>query len=135
MTKAKRPDPPATNDAQSLLASLHELYCERDAYKLRHKELVDSIIPDQVKQQLADLELEFAPSFDAIEQAIKNAEDALRAAVIAQGKTEASEHLQAVFVNGRVKWNDERLTGYATTHLEVLAFREEGQPSVRIVRK
>jgi len=40
--------------------------------------------------------------------------------------------LEAVYVKGRISWDNKALDGYAAAHPEIGAFRKQGDPSVSI---
>jgi hypothetical protein len=44
---------------------------------------------------------------------------------------------RATYTQGRVSWDNDGMTQYATSHPEVLQFRKQGQPivSLRVVHK
>ncbi len=61
----------------------------------------------------------------ALEAEIKND-------VLLSGQSVMTDVFQAIYVKGRVTWDNEGINNYARLHPEVLKFRKEGQPSVTL---
>ena len=80
---------------------------------------------DALNQEILDATLELAPKIATLEYQIKDA-------VLAEGASVKGTTLTASFVKGRVSWDTRALDGYAVTHVEIVPFRKEGKPSVRI---
>ena len=56
----------------------------------------------------------------------------IKAAVLEYGRSVKGAGMQAVYMAGRVSWDDKFLQGYAATHEEILPARMEGKPSVSL---
>ena len=52
--------------------------------------------------------------------------------VLLNGQTVSTELYQAIYVRGRVSWDNEGINRYAESHPEVLKFRKVGQPNVTL---
>ena len=52
--------------------------------------------------------------------------------VLLGGESVVTDVLQAIYVKGRVSWDNEGIDRYARLHPEVLKYRKEGQPSVSL---
>ena len=122
-----------------MLDELHNLRSAGDAIRLAKEEAVEKAIPpeiraavDEYRRLIADVELEFADKAEVANQKAGDLEKKIKDAVVAHGKTVKSEYMQAVWVKGRVKWDNERLEGYALTHPEIALLRNEGEPSVSL---
>lgn len=114
-----------------LLNYLAELQATADLYRMKHEDMRAEIMAP-VKQQLTDLDAEFAPMFEAVNEQIAATTEQVKAAVIANGASVKGAHLQAVYAKGRTSWDSRGLDGYAVAHPEINAFRSVGQPSVSI---
>jgi hypothetical protein len=59
-------------------------------------------------------------------------EGTIKQLVLTQGASAAGSHLQAIFMGGRVSWDNKALSVYATMHPEIKQYRKEGEPYVVI---
>lgn len=77
----------------------------------------------------------FAPKLLSIQAEIESLEAEIKQDVLAHGDTlkACACGLSAIYVRGRVSWDTKRLDRYAVKNPDVLEFRSEGEPSVRIV--
>ena len=96
------------------------------------QELIDKVIPPEIKAQLDEIEAEFTPVFANINTRNQELIDMIKAEVVAAGKTVSGEYHQAVYSKGKTLWDDKMLLGYATDHPEIKSFRSVGKPSVSI---
>ena len=96
-------------EALDALANLRAL---RDKLRLEQAELEDRATPVAVKTALADIETEYSGRLAVAEQAIADAETAIKTRAVLQGKTFVGQHLTVVYYKGRVTWE--------TAHLEAL---------------
>ena len=92
------------------------------------------LFEDALRQQVADVRAQFAAQAAELTAQAKLLEEAIKASTLLAGHTLKSDgsRLQCVWSKPSVKWNDDKLTGYATAHPEILAFRTVGKPSVAI---
>jgi len=114
------------------LNTLADLRAEQDLLKIKKQELIDSILTDEIKEQLHEIDQEFAPQFAAIDTRAGKLEGEIRDSVLEHGETVKADNYQAVWVKGRVKWNDKGLMNYLSVHPELGYLREVGNPSVSI---
>jgi hypothetical protein len=114
-----------------MLDRLAELRSESDALRLEWEELRDKILAP-VQAQLSELDDEFTPRMNAVQETMAGVETLVRQQVLAEGETAKGSRLIAVFNKGRTSWDTKRLDGYAVAHPEIGAFRSEGAPSVSI---
>lgn len=110
-----------------LLAHLYDLAHQLMA---EQKEVVDSILTPEIKEQLAAVDAEFSSRQTTISERISQLEGEIETQVIAQGVTSKGTRLQAVYNKGRVSWDNKALDGYAVAHPELLNLRKVGLPSV-----
>lgn len=119
---------------EEMLTTLKELDARLELAKIDKKRAELKVIPAEVKQQLDDIAVEFDEIIEGISQAIKSLEGEIKDATMQQGQTVKS-HYTAVWVSGRVKWDNKGLSKYAQDHPEIERWKTIGQPSVRILRK
>jgi len=114
------------------LDKLAEFRAAPDAIRLQKQALIDTILTDEIKRQIAEIDAEFAePLANAIESA-SELEAEIKALVIQGGATVKGAHLMAMYVKGREgSWDGAKLKGYAAAHPEIMAFKKpDGEPSV-----
>jgi phage host-nuclease inhibitor protein Gam len=113
------------NEYSDNLVGINSLAAEKQA-------LIDQVLTPEIKEQLAEIEAEFNPKVDALNQRNQALIDTIKGEVLAVGQTLNGTFHQAVFTKGRVSWDTKALDGYAVAHPEVATFRKEGAPSVSI---
>lgn len=116
---------------KSDLAKLDDAIAGKEIYIKRKQEMMNSVLTDEIKQQIKDIEEEFKPDIEQWDNIINELKEKIKADVIAHGETVKGEHMKATFVKGRVKWDAKALEGYAASHPEILQFRSYNQPTIR----
>lgn len=114
------------------LNRLADLQAQKDAIRLRKQELIDNILTPDIKQQIADIETEFATTFASIDTGLIMLESEIKTDVLEYGSSVKGQHLRALWTRGRVSWDTRALDGYAVAHPEILPMRKSGDPSVSI---
>ena len=117
------------------LGQLSELYAQRDLLMLDKAWLIEEVTPAEVRQAVADIELECGFKEAAITDTIEALAGDVKAAVVDAGASVKGEHLHAVYNKGRISWDTKGIAGYAVAHPEIEAFRKVGKPSVSLRRR
>ena len=120
------------NEVRTKLDQLAEYQAYRDLLLLDKQGLIDKIITPELKAQIADIEAEFAPKFEAVDATISKCEADVKSDILVFGSSVKGEHLHAVWGKGRISWNTKGLDGFAKAHPEIESFRTQGEPSVSI---
>jgi hypothetical protein len=122
------------NRIKMYLDNLANTYAERDTLLLAKKELLDSVLTPEIKQKMADIEVEFSGKVETVNERITTQEKDIKEEVILHGASVKSEFLQAVYVKGREGgWDSGKLKGFAMAHPEILAAKKpDGEPSAQI---
>ena len=91
----------------------------------------------QIQAELDALEAEYKPVLEAAEENIATLENEIKTEVLLYGESVSGGMYRATYTQGRVSWDNEGMTSYATLHPDVLQFRKQGQPivSLRVVNK
>lgn len=97
-----------------------------------YQKLVDSVIPEEVKKQLADIETEFTDKKSTLNSKIAELDNQIRQSVLVLGSSVKGDKLMAVWNKGRISWDTKGLDGFAVAHPEMAAFRKEGDPTVTL---
>lgn len=114
------------------LNKLANLKSAVDVLNLNKQSLIDSVLTPEIKQKLTEIDTEFAPQFEAINEKISEFEQEIKVEVVQAGETVKGDHLMAVFNKGRVSWDGKGLDGVLALIPEIGRFRKEGEPSVSI---
>ena len=76
---------------KELLWKYEELQAQRDLLASTKKALIDDVTPEEVRQAIAEIELEFAPGFDELDANIKETASELRRLVAESGEKVVGE--------------------------------------------
>jgi len=121
-----------TDTVEEKLDTLAELQAQRDAIALEKQALRDGVLTEEIRTQLADIDLEFAPreneTADRIDELIRE----VKTAVLAHGASVKGARLQAVWSKPRINWDTPGLLGFAQAHPEVATFMRVGKASVSL---
>jgi hypothetical protein len=99
----------------------------RAAYQTRRESVLE-----QVRAQLESLDNEFAEMLREADEEVSRLESEVKEAVRQGGASVKHEGIHAIYMRGRVTWDNRGLSRYAETYPEVLEFRRVGNPSVSI---
>jgi len=114
------------------LDRLAELNAERDLLNIKRQELIDGILTDEIKAQINEVEVEFEPQYNTINDSADELSKAIKEEVVGLGESVKGSVLQAVFSKGRTSWVTTGLDGYIINHPELNQFKKVGDPSVSI---
>jgi hypothetical protein len=103
-----------------------------DAIEAEKKQLIDSVIPPEIKDKLAEIDAEFAQKSESIQAKKTELEAEIKAEVLEAGRSVKGTYHSFVWSKPRVSWDDKGLSGYALHHPEILQFRKVGNPSVSV---
>ena len=112
------------------LDELAELEAHSNLLEIKKQELIATVLTPAIQAELAGIDVEFAPQFDAISSKASEMKKEIKAEVIEHGQTVKGSGYQAVYSKGRTKWNDEGLMNYLSVHPEIAYLRTTGKPSV-----
>jgi len=111
-----------------MMENLEKLEITKLEVLQRKRELEDSVMTDEIKQQLQSIEAEFAPELERLETLIANAEKGIKDRCVELGKTVTGPTMRVTFNKSRVSWDSKALEGYAHAHPEILKMRKIGKP-------
>ena len=119
-------------DTQHKLDLLYDLQCKQDAIRLHYEDLRKTLIPEEIKAALDDIDAEQKTALDSLASGIDELTAEVKADVLQAGGSVKGLYLHAIYAKGRVSWDTKSLDGYAVAHPELLALRKEGAPSVSL---
>jgi len=117
----------------NIVSSLNELANYQAQVTVLHLEkqrLLDEAMPQEIKQRLAEIELEFAGKTESAQEKIDTLTAEIKQAVIHEGASVKGDFLHAVYSKGRVTWDGKQLEGMMALIPGLAAARKEGEPSV-----
>lgn len=119
-------------EIQALLDRLAGFQAQKDALELKKKELIEAVLTPEIKAQLAEIDAEFAPDFEAADKNYAELKDVVEAEVKALGKSVKGKFLFAVWNKGRAGgWDTAKLEGMAELIPEIKTARKpDGEPTV-----
>ena len=99
---------------ENMLYQLHD--CEQSlvALQLKQQELIDQMIPAEVKQAIADIHAEFDPRMSIAAANVENIKQLIKTEILMLGRTVENEFYQ-------VQWKKGRAGGFDTKMLEGMA--------------
>ncbi len=119
-------------NTKNMLNAYADLQDQKAFLGLKKQELIDQVLTEEVKQQLDDIDFEFAEKLETVDLSIADVADKIKFQVISEGASVKGERFRASFVKGRVTWNTKALEGYVIANPEINVFRKVGNPSVRL---
>ena len=114
------------------LNQLDDFQAQKALLDLDKQSKIDQVLTPEIKQAIADIELEYAGMSEGVDENITKLTAEIKDDVIQLGGTVKGDHLMATWNKGRVSWDTKSLDGYAIAHPELTQFRKEGEPSVSI---
>jgi AraC-like DNA-binding protein len=86
----------------------------------------------KVQAELDVLDAEYKPLLEAADENIAALETEIKTDVLLHGESVSGGTYRAVYMQGRVSWDNEGITKYAIMHPDVLKFRNQAQPTVSL---
>ena len=124
-------------EAIEALDKLADCEDQLEVERLRHEEVMDNLIPQELKDEATRLRQLYAVKTEGLVAAVDGLKGGIQTIALALRHTVKGERRQAVYNNGRTSWDNRALTAYAKTHPEVADLKKQGDPyvSVRNVAK
>lgn len=119
-------------ETQEKLNQLSELRYVLSGIEVDKQKMIDSILTPEIRQQIKDIEDEFAPEFEKAQEAISKLELNIKADVLENRSTIQGNKLEAVFCKGRVSWDTKGLDEAIKILPQLEQYRNEGLAYVTI---
>ncbi len=103
-----------------------------DDIRAQKQAIIERIMTPEIREQLAEVDAEFDPKIEELNQSKAILEAQIKAQVLEAGRTIKGSLHSFTFSKPRISWDSKGLDGYAAAHPEILQFRKEGSPSVSI---
>ncbi|MCS6910725.1 MAG: hypothetical protein NZM11_09195 [Anaerolineales bacterium] len=122
---------PTEHDIRAKLEELAEVRNAAEVTRLDYEAKRAEILRS-VQAELDALQAEYEPLLESAQARAEALEAEIKKAVLEYGATVKGSAYQAVYVRGRVTWDNQKLERYAQAHPEILVWRREGEPSVAL---
>jgi hypothetical protein len=122
---------PAKQDVAGKLNRLADLHAAVDLTRIDYEAKRAEILK-KVQAELDALGAEYEPILAAAQENASTLETEIKNDVLLAGESVVTDVYQAIYMKGRVSWDNEGISNYARAHPEVLKYRREGQPSVSL---
>lgn len=120
------------NEVVELLDKLADFQAMKDVLALDKQKLVDTVLTDEIKAKLAEIDAEFSEKAQAVDANAALVEAQVKTLVAGIGKSVKGKYLHAVLSKGRVSWDTKKLEGLMMIVPNLAEARSEGNPSVSI---
>lgn len=117
-------------ETEKKLDMLYGLRIQKETREFEKAKLIESVIPEEVKMKIAEIEEEFADT--DLTDKITRLENEIREEVLKFGETVRGRYLMATFTKGRTSWNADALEGVLMAYPELEVFRTVGKPSISL---
>lgn len=121
----------------------HEISLELDDLVLLQTQLealnqdeareIQDVIPPEVRAAMDAVYRKHATAKQNLLLQIHQKEALIQEQVLQLGRSVEGKFRKALYMKGKFTWDGEKLMNYAKTHYQILAFRKQGRPLVRIV--
>lgn len=112
------------------LDMLYGLRIQKETREFEKAKLIESVIPEEVKMKIAEIEEEFADT--EIVDKMTRIESEIREETLKNGSSVYGRYMIAVYSKGRTSWNTKALEGILLVHPELEKFRTVGNPSISL---
>lgn len=119
-------------EIKQMLDQLANLQAQMVLMRGEKQTLLDSVIPDDIRDKITEIEAEYLPKAEAMGKQISQLSESIKTKTAEHGSTVKGRWLQSVWGKGHVTWDDKALTGYMVDHPELEKFRKQGAPSISI---
>jgi len=99
---------------ETMLYNLHDCEHSLAALQVKRDELIDQVMPDEIKQAIAEIHAEFDPRLTIAAASVENIKQSIREEILKLGRTVENEFYQ-------VQWKKGRSGGFDTKMLEGMA--------------
>ena len=117
---------------QELLLEIADLQAHKSLLALDKQSRVDVVLTPQIKAAIEEINAEYLTLEIHADTQIEELLAIVKKEVIAEGKSVKGQHLQAVYVKGRVTWDSKKLDGMMVLMPALAEARKEGEPTVTI---
>lgn len=119
-------------NAVEMLDQLAEVRAQSLLIESDKQRMIDSILTPEIRQQIADIEAEFAPKAQAAAEKSSELESTIKAEVLAGGQTAQGDSLECTFAKGRISWDTKGLDEAIKVLPQLAQYKKQGEPYATI---
>lgn len=118
--------------SEELIERYADLVERLDMLTKNHAELQTKLIPEEIKQAIAELNAEYNPMIETVQTELAEVRARIEEQVLEVATTWKGSRFMAVWNKGRSgSWDADMLKGYALIHPEIMqAKKPDGEPTV-----
>ena len=123
-------------DTNKAIQHLSDLYNAQQLLVETKKNLIETLIPADVKKAIQDVEDEFKTTMDSLLSEINKAESQVKGDVVFLGKTMKAGNVRVNFNSGKTTWDTDLLNDYLEKHPKspIAKAKSEGRPYASIYK-
>lgn len=115
-------------NTEKMLDQLSELYTRRDLLNLEKKELLETVLPPEIKEAMNAIDLEYKGKEEIVSKNIADVEEQIKNSVVESGDSVKGEFLHAIYYKGRISWDNAKLEGLMLAFPKISEARKQGNP-------
>ena len=119
-------------EAKEMLDKYSDVLIGIDILRQDKEKLKDGVLTAEQKQALADIEAEFTPKIEELQEQADRLAEMLKSYVLERGETLSGTFHQVVYTKGKTLWDTKVLDKLAQFVTEIELAKSEGEPSVSI---
>jgi hypothetical protein len=120
-------------DIQQEIIELEQIYASIDTANKAMQIEIDSLMSPILRKKIAQVKERYGKSVDSLINQVALKENLIRSETLRFGHTVRGNFITALYQNGKLVWDGKALMAYGNTvNYEVLKFRKQGKPNVRI---
>jgi len=122
--------------SKDLLAAYVDMQAKLDLIRADMANALESILTPEQQAEIEGIETEFGDLIGEAEKQINQAKAELKSSVLQDGESCRGETFEAIWVQGRVKWDEKKLANMMFDHPAIVTARDPDKPYVQVrVRK
>jgi len=118
------------NELEQQVSAIAEMESVIKLIELEKKQLLDRVIPAELKAGLESIEAEYADKVTFYTDTIKTTKEHINQQILAGGESVRGIRKQVVFNQGRKSWDSKKLERLAKKYPEILEALTFGEPYV-----
>ncbi len=118
--------------SKDLLAAYVDMQAKLDLIRADMANAKQSILTAAQRAEIEDIETEFGDLIGEAEKQIKRAKEDLKSSVLKDGGSCKGETVEAIWIEGRVKWDEKKLANMMFDHPAIVTARDPGKPYVQV---
>lgn len=133
--KTKSGVPRNSNAIQAELLALEQMYNDMEIASNAMQVEIERLLPAKLKNEIQKVKARYGEVISQLSNQIILKEKNIKDETLRSGHTVRAKNITALYQQGKWTWDSKALLEYGSTkHYQILKFRKQGKPNVRIVR-